>query len=73
LDGLQKHAKKGKALIPHPRVLVGDYYISNDNKHQRNERVHVSQGPYSIIELVANGRKVKKGRKKSNLWQFSIC
>jgi hypothetical protein len=37
LDGLQKHAKKGKALIPHPRVLVGDYYISNDNQHQRKE------------------------------------
>jgi hypothetical protein len=33
LDGLQKHASKKKTLIPHPRVLVGDYYINNDSQH----------------------------------------
>jgi hypothetical protein len=37
LDGLQKHVGKEKALTPHPRILVGDYYISNDNQHQRKE------------------------------------
>jgi hypothetical protein len=31
LDGLQKHAKKRKDLIFHPRVLACDYYISNDS------------------------------------------
>jgi hypothetical protein len=58
-----KACHKRKALIPHPRVLVGDYYISNDNQHQKNERVHVNQGPYSIVELVVNGRKAEKEKK----------
>jgi len=63
LDGLQKHVGKEKALTPHPRILVGDYYINNDNQHQRNERVHVNQGSYSIVELVVNGRKIEKEKK----------
>ncbi len=33
LDGLQKHASKRKTLVPHPGVLVSDYYISNDSQH----------------------------------------
>lgn len=69
LDGLQKHVGEEKALTSHPKNLVGDYYINNDNQHQRNERVHVNQGSYSIVELVVNGKKVEK--KKEN-FQFMV-
>jgi hypothetical protein len=33
-----------KILIDHQRVLMGEYYINNDSKHQKNERVHAIQG-----------------------------
>jgi hypothetical protein len=72
LDGLQKHVGKKKALVFRPRVLVGDYYISNDSQHQRNERVHANQVPNSIVDLVVHGRKVEKRKKLSSLWQFFI-
>jgi hypothetical protein len=39
---------------------VGDYYTNNDGQHQKNEMVHVSQHPNFIVELVFNGRKIKK-------------
>jgi len=58
--------EKKKTLTPHPRILVGDYYINNDNQHQKNERVH-NQGSYSIVESVVNGIKVEKKKKMSNL------
>jgi hypothetical protein len=73
LDGLQKHASKRKTLIPHPGVLVSDYYINNDSQHQWNERVHATQGLDSITNLVVNGGKIEKKKKLSNLWQSSIC
>jgi hypothetical protein len=64
-------SQKKKPLTPHPRFLVGDYYVNNDNQHQKNERVH-NQGSYSIVELVVNGRKVEKKRKNpiSGNFQF---
>jgi hypothetical protein len=58
LNGLQEHVRKKKALILCSRVLVGDYYISNDSQHQRNEMVHASQHPNFIVKLVFNGRKI---------------
>jgi hypothetical protein len=42
LDGLQKHARKWKALIFHPRVLPSESYINNDSQHQRNETAYVN-------------------------------
>jgi hypothetical protein len=60
LDGLQMHVGKKKTLIPHPRLLVGDYFTNNDSQHQRNGRVHANQAPESIAYLVVHGGKVKK-------------
>jgi hypothetical protein len=60
LDGLQKHARKWKALISHPRILPGESYINNDSQHQRNERAYVSSSSNSIAKLVVNGRKARK-------------
>jgi hypothetical protein len=42
LDGMQMHVGKKKALVPCPRLLVGDYYINNDSQHQRNDKVHAN-------------------------------
>ncbi len=33
LDGLQKHTGKRKTLISCLGVLVGEFYINNDNQH----------------------------------------
>ncbi len=41
-NGLQKHVRKRKPLVPCLRVLVGDYYINNDNQCQRNDRIHAN-------------------------------
>jgi hypothetical protein len=60
LDDLQKHARKNKVLVYCSKVLMGDYYINNDNQHQRNEMVHASQHPNFIVKLVLNGRKIKR-------------
>jgi hypothetical protein len=43
--------------------------INNDSQHSKNERVHASRGPNSIMEMVVNGRKVEKKRKEKH----SIC
>jgi hypothetical protein len=63
LDGLRMHVGKRKALIPHPRLLVGDYYINNDSQHQRNDKVHANQALESIAKLVVHGGKAKKKNK----------
>jgi hypothetical protein len=61
------HIGKKKALIPCPRLLVGDYYINNDSQHQRNDKVHTNQVPDSIAKLMVHGRKAKKKKKLSSL------
>jgi hypothetical protein len=43
--------------------LVGEFYISNDWQHQRNERAYVNRGLDFIVELVVNGGKAKKRKK----------
>jgi hypothetical protein len=64
LDGLQKHAKKRKTLVPCLRVLVGEYYISNDSQHKKSEKVQANLGPNFIaLKLMVNVRKAKKKKK----------
>ncbi len=59
-----KSMQKRKTLIPCLRVLVGEYYINNDNQHKRSEKVQASLGPNFIaLNLVVNVRKVKKEKK----------
>jgi len=41
LDDLQKHSSKRKILVVHLGVVVGEYYQSSENRHQKNERIHV--------------------------------
>ncbi len=67
LNGLQEHVRKKKALVLCSRVLMGDYYINNDNQCQRNERFHANWDQDYITKLVVNGRKVKKEKKLFNL------
>jgi hypothetical protein len=66
LDDLQKHARKKKVLVFWSKVLMHDYYISNDSQHQRNEMVHACQHPNFIVKLVFNGRKIKKKKIVTN-------
>lgn len=67
LNGLQEHVRKRKVLVPCLRILVGDYYINNDKKCQRNERFHASWDQDYITKLVVNRRKAKKEKKLFNL------
>jgi hypothetical protein len=70
LNGLQKHVRKKKALVPCLRVLVDDYYISNDNQCQINEKFHANWDQDYITKLVVNGRNAKKEKKLFNLSNF---
>jgi hypothetical protein len=70
LDGFKKHLGKRKALVTHPKIVMGEYYQSFENRHQKNERIHVIQGLESILQLMLNERRAKE-KKKFSLWQFS--
>jgi hypothetical protein len=48
LDGLQKHLRKRKVLVVHLGVAMGEYYQIFESQHQKNERIHVIQGPQSV-------------------------
>jgi hypothetical protein len=37
-DGLQKYVRQWKAIVAKPNVKVGEYFMSLNNKHVKNER-----------------------------------
>jgi hypothetical protein len=48
-----------KAMIVHPKIVVGEYYQSSKSQHYKNERIHVIQGPQSILQSVLNGGRAE--------------
>ncbi len=60
-DDLQKHARQWKATIAKPDVKVGEYFMSLNNQHAKNEwqfaTMHV-RGP--IIDKVNDGLHIEK-------------
>ncbi len=49
-----------KATNAHPRVKIGEYYLSSNNQHGQYEKEHANfHGWVSMVEQVANGIHVE--------------
>jgi len=62
-DSPQKHVNKKKVDKPMKGVKKGEWYVSKDCKHRKNEVVYASKGREFILQQVTNelaGEKHKK-------------
>ncbi len=63
-DSLQKHAGRHKCKVTCPECVVGQYFMSTMNQHVKNERLWVSNGWSTIVDLVcARGITIDKKHK----------
>ncbi len=60
---LHKHANQRKTNRPMKGVKKGEWYISNDCKHNKNQVAYAYEGKDSILQEVFNGLVGEKHRK----------
>jgi hypothetical protein len=72
LDGLQKHVRKWKALIFHPRILPSESYINNDNQHQKMKGLMLAKVQILLQSWWSMEGRQEREKHLSNLWQFLI-
>ncbi len=69
-DNLQKHVSKHTFKVAWPECVVGQYFMSIENQHVKNECLWASKGQSTIVDLVCVGGVVTD--RKCKFIQFVV-
>jgi hypothetical protein len=50
-DNLQKQVYRRKCKVPHLRSVMGQYFMSIENQHAKNEHLWARKGWSTVVEL----------------------